>query len=129
VADILFAQERLADRVQAMDRTRWSGDPVDVAIRAARLLRLSHAPSLIVQNSLPAPAAIGGINCNFHRTELIVGRRFNYGLEGSRQLAGHGKLGGHNQREPQTNHEQNARAEDEGASSFLDPFRPSPRER
>jgi hypothetical protein len=127
VADILFAQKRLADRIQTMDRTRWSGDPVAVAIRrTARLLRLGHAPSLIVQNSSPAAAAIRRINRNASRTKIVV-RRFTCWLDGSRQLVGRPKPGGHHQRESQAHYEQDTKANDEGGLSIRHPLGLSPK--
>jgi hypothetical protein len=95
VTDILFVQERLTDRIQTMDRTHWLGDPIAVAIRAARLLKLGHAPSLIVQNSLPAPAAVRGINRNLGRTKIVVLRHFTCCFDGRLWLVGHGTFGGH----------------------------------
>src|ERR1700676_3527059 len=55
----LAARERLADRIEAMDGANWyRGSIVVIRGRLARLPRPGHAAGLIVENCLPALAAV-----------------------------------------------------------------------
>ena len=116
----LMTRERLADRIETMDRAEGYRDPIAVVRRRlTRLLRAGHAPGLIVECLLPTTLAIGVVR-DFGRTEIVV-RTYNGGrAEQSWRLR---MSACHHRQGAQAGHQKNAAADDdESATAFLGPF-------